>query len=329
MKMNIAFAGFRHDHIVGLYHQALQNEMVQIIGCCEEDLSERKYIEENRGIKCSYNRYEEILKDVRIEAVAIGDYFSRRGKMVIEALKHGKHVICDKPICTDIDELGEIERISSEKGLQVACMLDLRYREQVYKGKEIIENGELGEIRIVSFTGQHCLDYENRPKWYFEEGKHGGTINDIAIHGIDIVRFMTGKNLTKINCAKTWNAFADKAPGFKDCGQFMVEMDNISLMGDVSYAAPKCYSPIPTYWNFCFWGTKGMLNFCVQNQNIHVFKVNEEEKIIACKGGNPEYLRDFIWETKGIRTMMNTKEIIESQRQVLKIQKYADAKARG
>ena len=34
--------------------------------------------------------------------------------------------------------------------------------------------------------------------WYFEEGKHGGTINDIAIHGIDLVRYLTGKNVTKI-----------------------------------------------------------------------------------------------------------------------------------
>ena len=52
--------------------------------------------------------------------------------------------------------------------------------------------------------------------WYFEEGKHGGTINDIAIHGIDLLRFITGKEFTKVNFAKTWNAFADKEPEFKE-----------------------------------------------------------------------------------------------------------------
>ena len=279
-KMNIAFAGFRHSHIFGLYNKAVADEEVNIVGCYEEDAVERKNVEESKGIVFTYNTYEEILDDERVEAVAIGDYYGKRGKMVIEALKHGKHVICDKPICTDLAELEEIDRLSSEKNLEVCCMLDLRYMAQVSKMKEIIEKGELGEIHNVSFTGQHPLNYGTRPGWYFEEGKHGGTINDIAIHGIDLVRFLTGKNLTKVNCAKTWNAFADKEPAFKDCGQFMAEMENMSIMADVSYAAPKCGFSMPTYWDFYFWGSKGMLNFKLNEKTIHLYK--DKEEIIEC-----------------------------------------------
>ena len=280
MKMNIAFAGFRHSHIFGLYNKALADEEVNIIGCFEEDEATRKSVEEKKGITFTYNAYEEILKDESVKAVAIGDYYGKRGTMVIEALKHGKHVICDKPICTNLDELEEIDRLSSEKELEVCCMLDLRYMAQVSKVKEIIESGELGEIHNVSFTGQHPLNYGTRPGWYFEEGKHGGTINDIAIHGIDLVRFLTGKNLTKVNCAKTWNAFADKEPAFKDCGQFMAEMENMSIMADVSYAAPKCGFSMPTYWDFYFWGSKGMLNFKLNEKTIHLYK--DKEEIIEC-----------------------------------------------
>lgn len=320
--MNIAFAGFRHIHIFGLYEKALAEQDVTIVGCYEEDATERKLVEESKGIVFTYNTYEEILNDESVEAVAIGDYYGKRGKMVIEALKHGKHVICDKPICTDLVELEEIDRLSSEKNLEVCCMLDLRYMAQVSKVKEIIEKGELGEIHNVSFTGQHPLDYGTRPGWYFEEGKHGGTLNDIAIHGIDLVRFLTGKNLTKVNCAKTWNAFADKEPAFKDCGQFMAEMENMSIMADVSYAAPQCGFSMPTYWDFYFWGSKGMLNFKLNEKTIHVY--TDKEEILECQAIECDYLRAFMDEVKGIKTIMNTKDILESQRQVLKIQKMAE-----
>lgn len=319
--MNIAFAGFRHSHIFGLYNKALANEEVTVIGCYEEDAAERMSVGENKGIAFTYNTYEELLSDDRVEAIAIGDYYGKRGQMVIEALKHGKHVICDKPICTKLEELEEIDRLSSEKNLEVCCMLDLRYMAQVSEAKEIIESGELGEIHIVSFTGQHPLNYGKRPNWYFEEGKHGGTINDIAIHGMDLVRFLTGKNLTKVNFAKTWNAFAKEEPAFEDCGQFMAEMENVSLMADVSYAAPKCGFSMPTYWDFYFWGSQGMMNFRLNEKTIHVYK--EKEEIIECAPVACDYLKAFINETKGIRTMMNTKDILESQRQVLKIQEAA------
>ncbi len=315
----MAFAGFRHSHIIGLYAYARDSKNVEIIGCFEENSEERLKVEETYNIKFSYSSYNEILNDKRVDAVAIGDYYGRRGKMVIEALEHGKHVICDKPICTELSELEKIEKLVNEKNLQVCCMLDLRYMPQVKMAKEIIANGELGKIHNVSFTGQHCLDYGNRPGWYFEEGKHGGTINDIAIHGIDLIRFITGKNLTKVNCAKVWNAFADKAPGFKDCGQFMVEMETISVMADVSYAAPKFDGIMPTYWDFYFWGTKGMLNFKLKDNLIHIYK--DAEEIIECKDQSTNYLEDFVKEINGVKTIMNTNEILKSHKQVLMIQK--------
>lgn len=323
MALNIAFAGFRHSHIFGLYNLALENKNVNITGCFEENSAEKENVEKIHGIAFSYTSYEEVLNDDKVDAVAIGDYYAKRGQMVIDALKHGKHVICDKPVCTDLTELDEIEKLAKEKNLQVCCMFDLRYMPQISKVKEIIEHGELGDLRIASFTGQHCLDYGNRPGWYFEEGKHGGTINDIAIHGIDLLRFITGKNLTNVNCAKTWNAFAAEEPAFKDSAQLMIEMENMSVMADVSYAAPKC-SGMPTYWDFYLWGTKGMVNFKLCENVIHLYK--EMEEVIECEPLALGYLDAFIKEIEGISTMMSTKSVIDSQRQVLMIQKAADKK---
>ena len=319
-NMNIAFAGFRHTHIFSLYNKALENENVTIAGCFEEDDGERTAVEKKYGIKFNYSIYDELLADESVDAVAIGDYYGKRGKMIIEALKHGKHVMCDKPLCTSLDELDEIEKLAKEKGLKVCCMLDLRYMPQVEKAKEMVENGQLGEVHIVSFTGQHPLNYGSRPAWYFEKGKHGGTINDIAIHGIDLVRYITGKNLSKVDFARSWNAFAEKEPEFKDCAQFNIRMDNIAVAADVSYAAP-CFG-LPTYWDFYFWGTKGMMKFNLKDKNLYLY--NEKEEIIECEAPESDCLADFIKECADEKTLMNSEEILMSQRQVLEIQKVAN-----
>ena len=267
--------------------------------------------------------------------VAIGDYYAKRGQLVIEALKNSKHVICDKPICTELSELDEIERLAKEKNLQVCCMLDLRYMEQASKAKELVESGVIGEVKIATFTGQHGLSFDTRPRWYFEDGKHGGTINDIAIHGMDLVRFITGKNLTRIDCAKTWNAYAVKAPNFKDCGQFMVELENgAGFTGDVSYAAPaSCGFSLETYWRMTFWGTKGVAEYKLKGGGKAGIDADDAALLQVALEGSDGFapvkmkkydatgLGEFVKEINGETDLLiDTAEVIRTSREVLTVQ---------
>lgn len=321
--MRIAFAGFRHGHIVSLYQKAQENPDVTILGCHEEDDATRQSTIQNLNADFCYQNYADLVRDPAVEVVAIGDYYAKRGQLVIEALKNGKHVICDKPICTELSELDEIERLAKEKNLQVCCMLDLRYMEQASKAKELVESGVIGEVKIATFTGQHGLSFDTRPRWYFEDGKHGGTINDIAIHGMDLVRFITGKNLTKINCAKTWNAYAVKAPNFKDCGQFMADMEGMAVTADVSYSAPRFNGILPTYWDFYFWGTEGMIHFNMAENKTCLYKDGACQEF-PCEFLSSRYFEDLPKMIQGIPALLNTEDILKSQRQILEIQKYAD-----
>ncbi len=322
--MHIAFAGFRHGHIYALYRQAITNSDTEVLGCFEEDTASREAAILELDANFCYPNYSALLCDPDVQVVAIGDYYAKRGKMVIEALQHGKHVICDKPICTELDELDEIERLSKEKNLQVCCMLDLRYMEQAGKAKELVESGVIGDVKIASFTGQHGLYFDHRPRWYFEPGKHGGTINDIAIHGIDLVRYITGKNLTKIDCAKTWNAFAVQAPDFKDSAQFMTDMEGMALTADVSYSAPAFNGFLPTYWEFTFWGTDGMIRFNMAENKTCLYK-DGICQTFDCDFLSSKYLEDLPKMIQGVPAIINTQDILQSQRQVLTIQKFADA----
>ncbi len=320
--MNIAFAGLRHGHIFGLYKKAKKMDGVAVIGAWEADDAARTAAQAT-VTEPFYDSYDALLADERVDAVAVGDYYGIRGQLIIRALNAGKHVIADKPICTSLSELEEIRALSAEKKLKVACMLDLRYDGAVRTAKKLVEAGRLGKIHAMGFTGQHPLSYGTRPMWYFEEGKHGGTINDIAIHGVDALRYITSLEYVGTTCARTWNAFAKEVPHFDDCAQFMVEMSGgAGLMADVSYAAQtKTSFSMPSYWRFNIWGEEGCIEFRFGDSELRFAgRDSEQVETIPCQPVTECWLDDFIKPYDA----SSVEDVLISSEAVLRIQRAAD-----
>ncbi len=325
MKLKILFNGFRHGHIHGLYKKVADADFAEIAGCIEPNDAAREAAEKDLGAIFSTKSYDEWLA-TDIDAVAIGNAYGDRGRMILKALKAGKHIIADKPICTSLSELEEIERISREKDLKIACMLDLRYLPQTRKACEILDSGALGEVKNVAFNGQHPLNYGSRPAWYFEEGRHGGTINDLAIHGIDLVRMLTHKEFERIDAARVWNSYADKEKDFGDCALFMARLaGGAGVLADVSYSAPapQAFS-LPSYWEFRLWCEKGMLTFNWSQAAVTVYAAGENEPITYTDlPDGDDYLTEFLHEIQTNERKM-TENILASSKIALTLQREAD-----
>ena len=275
-----------------------------------------------------YTSLKTMLAEADCDIVATGDYYGKRGSILIQSLQAGKHVIADKPLCTSLQELDAIEKISREKHLSVGCMLDLRTNDCIIQAREMILNGELGKITQIQFGGQHPLLVGSRPHWYFEPGKHGGTINDIAIHAIDCIPWMTGQEIKSFTAARTWKAFDSQCDCFDDAAQFMLELNNgCGVMGDVSYAQPDSHGyKMPQYWRFTIWGTGGVLEFNVLEKKITAWIQGETEPriIIPEPYKGPSYLNWFLMEIDGRETELNTALVLKRTRQALELQQLAN-----
>lgn len=325
--MNLAFAGLRHGHIFALYEMAKAHPEFTVAGAWEEDAASRA-IAEGKGLSCRYETYEALLTDPAVDAVAFGGCFADRGPLAIEALKAGKHVIADKPLCTSLAELDEIERLAKEKGLFVSCMFTLRYEKRMAAVKALFESGELGEISNVYFGGQHPLQYGRRPMWYFEPGKHGGTINDIAIHGIDMLKYAFGLDITGVNAARCWNKFASEQPHFNDCAQFMATAQNgAGVLADVSYAIPDGIEfGLPYYWRFFVWGTEGVIEFTASGPNEPVWykKGDPAPRPLPEAEAPVDFLSDVLAMMRGESCILPMQDVFDSTRAALTVQAAAD-----
>ena len=115
----IAFAGFRHVHINGLFQAAMNSSELEITAICEEDpdaLQTFLAAHPDNQIPV-YTSLKTMLEEADCDIVATGDYYGKRGSILIQSLQAGKHVIADKPLCTSLQELDAIEKISREKHL--------------------------------------------------------------------------------------------------------------------------------------------------------------------------------------------------------------------
>jgi len=329
MKTRFAFAGFRHSHAFDLLNLVRDRPDCEIVASCEEDAATRKTLADDSRAKITHEKYERMLDEIECDVVAVGDYYTARGPQVVEALRRGLHVISDKPLCHTLAEQAQIEDLSSKRNLSVGLQLDLRGAGAFIRLRDVIRSGELGRIHTMSICGQHPLLAGSRPAWYFEPGKHGGTINDIGIHVFDIVPWLTGAGWKEVIAARTWNAKASDFPHFKDAAQFFGVLDTgAGILADVSYLAPdKAGYQLPHYWRFTVHGQNGIAE--THYGALHVkLALDEFDNLEQRPVGPPIHRRfftDFLNEVRGHREScdLRTADVLRASRLALEAQRRA------
>ena len=96
-----------------------------------------------------YHDYESLLEDPGVEVVYIAAVNSQHYKWIMEALRRGKHVLCEKAIWGNYEEMKTACALAREKGLLLAEAMTI-YHMPVYREvRKLIAEGRLGKIKFV------------------------------------------------------------------------------------------------------------------------------------------------------------------------------------
>jgi predicted dehydrogenase len=278
------------------------------------------------GVQVTYHSLDDVLDSLDFDILALGDVYARRGAQVIKGLEAGKHIISDKPLCTRVEEADRIEELAQARNLSVFVWLSLRYEAAWQTARRLIRTGEIGEIGTAYATGPHSLAYKaGRPDWYFEPGQHGGIINDLMIHAIDALPWLTGKRLVEVIAARAWNARLPEAPFFQDASQVMLRLENgAGVTVDCSYKTVPGHSHP---WVFDFWGTKGRLLLDGAKGITLQLPHQPERRVEGTVDVETDPLEEMLAEMRGnlpSAPILTTRECLRSTRQALLVQQAAD-----
>ncbi len=146
---------------------------------------------EEFGIERYYTDYKKILDDEEIHAVSIVTPTFTHSNITIEALKAGKHVLCEKPPALTVKETEQMVKTAEETGKLLMFAFVCRFKHQISFLKEYIDSGKMGQIYHADLM--RLGRYNVIDGWFVDKQKSGGgMLMDAAIHQIDEVMYLMG-----------------------------------------------------------------------------------------------------------------------------------------
>ncbi len=123
--------------------------------------------------------------------------------MAKDALQAGKHVICEKPLATSVQDGRELVALAAQQGVRNCVCHNLRFYPMVQQMRALREAGDLGEILVVQGTYfQDWLLYETDWNWRVDASAGGPSrsMADIGSHWFDLAEHVTGLRVSSL-CA--------------------------------------------------------------------------------------------------------------------------------
>mmetsp|Transcript_2504 Transcript_2504/g.8120 ORF Transcript_2504/g.8120 Transcript_2504/m.8120 type:complete len:419 (+) Transcript_2504:31-1287(+) len=131
----------------------------------------------------------EVINHPDVDAVWICSPSQYHAAQIRLAAELGKDIFCEKPIATELDETIQSVLFAREKGVKLMVALQRRFDPNFMRVKSAIMDGEIGSPVQIRLTSR---DPSPPPKKYVEGG--GGIFKDMAIHDLDMSRFLMGED---------------------------------------------------------------------------------------------------------------------------------------
>lgn len=182
---------------MGSWHARQLKTMDELTLCGVYDiLPERNKAAEAAGIH-AYASREELLSDPAVKLVTVAIPNDLHREVCIDCMKHGKNVICEKPVCLNHEELQDMIDASKEYGVIFTVHQNRRWDEDYLVVKRIYDEGTLGKVFNVESRvhGSRGIPGD----WRNKKEHGGGMVLDWGVHLLDQISMLTaGKKVASV-----------------------------------------------------------------------------------------------------------------------------------
>ena len=246
----------------GAWHcsQVLKSDVVSLAGTYDIKENRREAARDN-GIFV-YESNEAIFGDKYVDIIVVATPNDIHEELVINALKSGHNVICEKPVALSVDEFDRMVNAAKESGKKLTVHQNRRWDVDYLGVKSVIESGEIGEvIRIESrIHGSRGIPSD----WRCEKISGGGMILDWGVHLIDQMLQLISEKVVAVNCVTTHITNKEVDDGFR--------LELTFESGKTAQVEVGTYNflPLPRFYMQCKTGTLYLADW---QQNAKVAKL--------------------------------------------------------
>ncbi len=209
LKVGIIGAGgiAQYAHIP-CYQNVEGVEVVAISDINEEKL---KYVAEKFKIPKTFGHWQDLLaQDIDIVSICSPNFL--HAEQTIAALNAGKNVLCEKPVCLNVQQAEEIFKTVKKTGKKFMVAFNRRFSAESKVLKKLIEKGEFGEIYYVKTSYLRRRGIPGLGTWFTTKKlAGGGPMLDVGVHMLDFVIYLMGGPMPEVVIGTTYNKFKDRA----------------------------------------------------------------------------------------------------------------------
>ena len=186
-------------------------EETELLAVCDINAERAKNVAKQFGVR-AYTSMGKLLKRKDVEAVSNCVWSLNLAKETLKALKAGKHVLVEKPMAANVKQAEKLLETAEEEGLHLSVGFLMRFIPGIQHMKNAIEDKTIGNL--VCATAKRVSEWPERIG-------DVGVVKDIAIHDIDIIRYLFGEEPIAVY-AKTGSM---KHKKFEDYAQIMLTFE--------------------------------------------------------------------------------------------------------
>ncbi|WP_313967248.1 Gfo/Idh/MocA family oxidoreductase [uncultured Streptococcus sp.] len=168
---------------------------------------------EKYGIEKVYQEIDEVFKDPEVDIIYISTPHNTHINFLRKALAAGKHVLCEKSITLNSEELAEAIQLAEENHVKLAEAMTIFHMPIYRKLSEIVESGKLGPLKVIQMNFGSYKEYDMTNR-FFNRNLAGGALLDIGVYALSFVRwFMTSQPTEMVSQVKLAPTGVDEQAG--------------------------------------------------------------------------------------------------------------------
>lgn len=186
------------------------------------------------GVPMQCRVWEDVVRDPKIDAVYVVTPNDTHAPITMDAARHRKHVLCEKPMAKTTDECARMIAVCAAAEVLLMPGYMLRFHRQYAHLKEVVQRRVFGDIRSILLNCS--FRYPPNGNWRQTQPDEG-PLWDLASHAVDLTRFLLGKKLTVVHCAEKRAVHGYLAP---DTADLELKSENgCAISVHVSFAEEK------------------------------------------------------------------------------------------
>jgi predicted dehydrogenase len=245
----------------------------RVVGIHDAEPEHTRWIRQDFGVPF-VDDATELVSSPDVDAVLVCSANADHRAHVELAAAHGRHVLCDKPIATTLDDARAMVGACAEADVQLHIAFVARFLSVVARARQAIHDGRIGEpIGLVGGNrGRPPLE-PTYPPWITDPvAAGGGALIDHSVHVTDAMRHITGLEVTEVSAeagALLWGRDVE------DVTILLLRFAN----GAVGSVDPSWSVPADNPWDYDFFlrvlGTEGSLDITDVAASLHVVSARE------------------------------------------------------